>query len=134
MTFDGLTIGSDNSSRVQPFCHVMFVHANFRSQVLTCSKATCYTTRLIGIKMNPIRTNKNNTHTRTNVRIWGSNPPVVNIIIIYIECSNMVPSPSEKKKYENHVRRGHFHFFSKTNCSAVAPFLFELYGEIKYYD
>lgn len=108
VTFDGLTIGSDNSSRGQPFCHVMFVHANFRSQVLTCSKATCYTTRLSGIKMNPYERIKI-THTHTNVRIWGSNPPVVNIIIIYMECSNTVPSPSEKIRIP--CSKGSFPFF-----------------------
>jgi len=87
-------------------------------------------------KKNPIRTNKNNTHTwahmythtrtHTNVRIWGSNPPVVNIIIIYIECRNMVPSVlAPLKKIRIPCSKGSFPFFSKTNCSAVAPFLFE---------
>lgn len=82
-------VGSDNSSysATGPFCHVMFVHAKFKSQVLTCSKATCYTARLNGINVNPIWAYKNNIH----VHIWGSNPPVVNIIIIYIEWSTVVP-------------------------------------------
>lgn len=71
--------------------------------------------------------NKNNIH----VHIWGSNPPVVNIIIIYIECSTEVPM----KKITKYYSKGSFPFFSsKTNCNTVVAFLFELYSEIKCYD
>lgn len=63
------------------------------AQVLTCSGATtCCTTRFSAIKKKfknqPQRqTKQNNVLFRARGHIWGSNPPVVNIIIIIrIEC------------------------------------------------
>lgn len=74
------------------------------------------------------------THTHTHVRVWGSNPLVVNIIIIYIECRVIWYLTPPKKKTNTIIqcsRRGHFHFYCKTNCGGVAQFLSESYDKIK---
>lgn len=133
MTFEGLLVKGRST------CHILHERALLSCDVcpreIWIAGAHLFRSHLLcrQIEWNKrepyiIRTNKNNIH----VRIWGSNPPVVNIIIIYIECSTVVPL----KKITKYYSKGSFPFFfsSKTNCNAVVAFLFEHYSEIKCYD